>query len=245
MNKLKYWFHKVTGRMGSDDLNLYLQKHDVCIGKKTVFFDAKSNFVDVQRPWMLSIGSYCKITRGTIILQHDYSRSVLRRVYGDVVDLCKKTTIGNNVFIGMNSIILMGSTIGDNVIIGAGSVVSGTIPSNCVAAGNPARVIRNLDEHYQKLKERYVDDATVTAAEFIKRYHRDPTIEEMGAFFPLYLERSREALESNHIRTNLSGDEENEVVEYFLKSDPVFQNYDAFLETVHSMAKNADGVERN
>ena len=50
--------------------------------------------------------------------------------------------IGNNVFIGMNSIILKGVTIGDNTIVGAGSVVTKSLPANCVAAGVPCRVIK-------------------------------------------------------------------------------------------------------
>ena len=58
----------------------------------------------------------------------------------------KPVSIGENVFIGCNSIILKGATIGDNTTIGAGSVVSGTIPANCIAAGNPARVIKRLDD---------------------------------------------------------------------------------------------------
>ena len=50
--------------------------------------------------------------------------------------------IGNNVFIGMHTIVLKGVTIGDNAIIGAGSVVNKDIPANSVAAGVPCRVIR-------------------------------------------------------------------------------------------------------
>ena len=52
--------------------------------------------------------------------------------------------IGENVWIGMNSTILKGARIGDNSIIGAGSIVTGDIPPNCVARGNPAQVIRQL-----------------------------------------------------------------------------------------------------
>lgn len=59
----------------------------------------------------------------------------------------REVVIGRRVWIGMNSLILKGSRIGDNSIIGAGSVVSGDIPSNCMAAGNPARVIRMLGEN--------------------------------------------------------------------------------------------------
>jgi acetyltransferase-like isoleucine patch superfamily enzyme len=50
--------------------------------------------------------------------------------------------IGNNVWIGMNSVVLPGVTIGDNVAIGAGSIVTQNIPANSIAAGNPCRIIR-------------------------------------------------------------------------------------------------------
>ena len=44
----------------------------------------------------------------------------------------------------MNCLILGGITVGDNVIVGAGSVVVKDVPSNCVVAGNPAKVIKEL-----------------------------------------------------------------------------------------------------
>ena len=53
-------------------------------------------------------------------------------------------TIGDGVWIGGNAVINPGVTIGANAVIGAGSVVTKDIPSNCVAAGNPCRVIRRL-----------------------------------------------------------------------------------------------------
>lgn len=52
-------------------------------------------------------------------------------------------TIGKNVWIGGGSIILPGVTIGDNTTIGAGSVVTKSIPANCLAVGNPCKIIRN------------------------------------------------------------------------------------------------------
>ena len=55
--------------------------------------------------------------------------------------------IGDNVYIASNSSVIGGVTIGDNVIIGAGSVVCKSIPSNSVAVGNPARVIRPINGH--------------------------------------------------------------------------------------------------
>lgn len=53
-------------------------------------------------------------------------------------------TIGDNVWIGGNSVILPGVSIGNNVTIGAGSVVTKSIPDNSLAVGNPCRMIRNL-----------------------------------------------------------------------------------------------------
>lgn len=58
--------------------------------------------------------------------------------------------IGNNVWVGGNSVITPGVTIGDNVVIGAGSVVTKDIPANVVAAGNPCRVIRSITEEDKK-----------------------------------------------------------------------------------------------
>lgn len=52
--------------------------------------------------------------------------------------------IGDNVFVGMGARILKGTTIGSDAVIGAGSVVAGPIPAGVIAAGNPARVIREL-----------------------------------------------------------------------------------------------------
>lgn len=55
-------------------------------------------------------------------------------------------TIGDNVWIGGNAVILPGVTIGNNVVIGAGSVVSKDIPDNMIAAGNPCKIIREITE---------------------------------------------------------------------------------------------------
>lgn len=53
--------------------------------------------------------------------------------------------IGNNVWLGGNVSVLPGVTIGDNCVIGAGSVVNKSIPANCVAAGNPCKVIKPIN----------------------------------------------------------------------------------------------------
>ena len=63
----------------------------------------------------------------------------------------KPITIGDRVWIGLNVSIIAGVTIGDDVVIGAGSVVTKDIPSNTIAAGVPARVIKRLDRKLSEL----------------------------------------------------------------------------------------------
>ncbi len=58
--------------------------------------------------------------------------------------------IGNNVWVGGNSVILPGVSIGDNSVIGAGSVVTRDVPPNVVAAGNPCRVLREITKEDKK-----------------------------------------------------------------------------------------------
>ena len=65
-------------------------------------------------------------------------------------------TIEENVWIGDSAIICKGVTIGENSIIGAGAVVSRDIPPNTIAAGNPARVVKELDPGEQMTKRDHV-----------------------------------------------------------------------------------------
>lgn len=60
------------------------------------------------------------------------------------ITFSKSVTIGDNVWIGGNSVILPGVTIGNNVTIGAGSVVTKNIPDNVLALGNPCRIVKKL-----------------------------------------------------------------------------------------------------
>lgn len=70
--------------------------------------------------------------------------------------------IGNNVWIGANSVILPGITISDNSVIGAGSIVTKDIPENVVAVGNPCRVLRPISE---RDKEYYYKDRKINILE--------------------------------------------------------------------------------
>lgn len=235
---MRFKMRFLPGKIKNEEYCNYLRRLGLRIGKGTFFFSPETITVDTQRPWLLEIGEYCKITKGVVLLAHDYSRSVLRRYYGEVIGEAKKTTIGNNVFLGMNSIVLMGSVIGDNVIVGAGSVVRGKIPDNVVVAGNPASVICTLDEYYKKRKTSYQNEALECARIYNEYYGKLPTVEDMNAFFPLYFERDSKKLKASGIKTNLSGDEEDEILLHFMESRPVYENYESFLEDALNQGSN-------
>jgi maltose O-acetyltransferase len=67
-------------------------------------------------------------------------------VRASTLELASPIVIGANVWVGANVTVVAGVEIGDNTTIGANSVVTQSIPANCVAAGNPCRVIRRLDD---------------------------------------------------------------------------------------------------
>lgn len=109
---------------------------------------------------LFSIGVREGIGKNAFVLNHPFATRLNAQKIGDNFTCCHLTTlgngkhgrndlvptIGNNVSLGVNVTIVGKVTIGDNVIIGAGSVVVKDIPSNCVAAGNPCRVIRYVNE---------------------------------------------------------------------------------------------------
>ena len=93
--------------------------------------------LDKLYPKGIHIGENTLVAGGSIILSHDHCKRV-----GDNQPYLTDTYIGKNCFIAVKSIILPGIKIGDGVIVGAGSVVTKDVPSNCIVAGNPAKVIR-------------------------------------------------------------------------------------------------------
>ena len=158
----------------------------VRIGNNVRIYGPASVVIDETRPWLLTIGDNVRITHGVQILTHDYSKSVLQTKYNENIGEGGETIIGNNVFIGMNSIVLMGTHIGDNVIIGAGSVVHGEIPGDVVIAGNPARIICTLEEHLQKRRERTALEAVQVARSYKVKCGKMPSENDMRHFKELF-----------------------------------------------------------
>lgn len=104
--------------------------------------------LDPAHCWLIEIGDNVTIAPRVHILCHDASTKAFLG-YTKI----GRVTIGNNVFIGAESVVLPGVTIGDNVIIGANSTVTYDIPNNVVVAGTPAKVIDSLENYLQKEKK--------------------------------------------------------------------------------------------
>lgn len=104
-----------------------------------------------SEPWIISVGNNVYITDGVKFITHDGGTLLYRAQIPDL-EITKPIVMGNNVYVGNNVLFMPGVIIGDNVIIGAGAVVTRNIPSNSVAVGVPARVIKSADEYLEKVK---------------------------------------------------------------------------------------------
>jgi acetyltransferase-like isoleucine patch superfamily enzyme len=104
-----------------------------------------------SEPYLIEIGNHVQITSGTKIFTHG-GGWVFRQKH-PTLDYFGKVVIKDNVYIGNNTMIMPGVTIGKNVIIGAGSVVTKSVPDGKIAAGNPARVVGDINHFYLKIKE--------------------------------------------------------------------------------------------
>lgn len=93
----------------------------------------------------IKIGSHCKLGGNVRIFDHDFHSldAAIRRSPRDC-DECaaRPITLGDDVFVGAQSMILKGVTLGDRVVVGAGSVVTRSFPPDSIIAGNPAVRIR-------------------------------------------------------------------------------------------------------
>ena len=99
--------------------------------------------VQLLDPNTIEIGDNALLAPNVILCTAGHPLDASLRDQG--LEYAKPIKIGNSVWIGAGAIVLPGVTIGDRVVIGAGAVVNRDLPDNCVAVGNPARVIKRLE----------------------------------------------------------------------------------------------------
>jgi len=118
----------------------------------------------------INIGNNCMFAAGSYITDADWHGIYDRTT---PVGNTRPVNLSDNVWIGDGAIVCKGVTIGENSIIGAGSVVAGDIPANMIAAGNPAKVIKQLDP----------DQLLVTRASIFQDIHQlDDDMEKLERY---------------------------------------------------------------
>ena len=122
---------------------------------KNFFAKYNCTILDVAK---VKIGDNCQMAPNVSIYTAGHPIHPVSRNSG--YEYGKEVTIGDNVWIGGNSVICPGVTIGDHVVIGAGSVVTKDIPDWSVAAGNPCKVIRKITEEDKRnlFRKEEIDD---------------------------------------------------------------------------------------
>lgn len=109
--------------------------------------------VELSAAQSIQISDNCMIAAETVISDCDWHGTYNRlRPFR----CTQPVSLQENVWVGMRSIICKGVTIGENSIIGAGSVVTKNIPANVIAAGNPAKIIKEINPNRKMLKRDYL-----------------------------------------------------------------------------------------
>lgn len=101
----------------------------------------------------LEIGNFCTISCGVQVYSHN---NVLQTLSSKTMPIERaQVTIGNNVYIGPNTVISSGTTIGNYCVIGVGTFVNKDLPSNSIAVGQPARIIGEVEIQDNQISLKY------------------------------------------------------------------------------------------
>ena len=143
MSFLKELIFRLRGEWSTEKL----VKTGMKVGKN---FERLNNvLIDDSHCWLIEIGDNVTLAPRVHILAHDAST---KHFLG--YTKIGRVVIGNNVFVGAETVILPGVAIGSNVVIGANSTVTHDIPDNSVAVGSPAKVVCSLEEYLVKERGR-------------------------------------------------------------------------------------------
>lgn len=137
---------------GSRDPVGFARSLGVRIGQNVHFYGVSRGMFGSE-PWMIKIGNDVYITAGVSFVTHDGGTLILRKEIPDL-EWSAPVVIGNDVYIGVQSVILPGVRVGNRCIVGARSVVTRDIPDNSVVAGAPARIICTTDEYQSKMQHK-------------------------------------------------------------------------------------------
>lgn len=114
-----------------------------------------------SEPYLITLGDRVLVTAGVRFVTHDGAVWPFRREHPRI-DRVAPIEVGDDCFLGLNSIVLPGVTIGSESVVGAGAVVNRSIPPRSVVAGVPARVVCTIDDYWRKHETAFIHDVRGT-----------------------------------------------------------------------------------
>lgn len=145
-----HWWRRL-GAPSREEWAEYLRRH----GGFVAFGEGCSISTDTVfvNPGLTKVGNDVE-SAGAWVACHDGSINMINRAYGLNLDSVGPVEIGDHVFIGIGAKLLPNTRIGERSIVAAGAVVSGEFPAGSVIAGVPARRVRSIEDHIERMKAR-------------------------------------------------------------------------------------------
>lgn len=137
---LKETFGRTGKKIYMEPVIIFDYGYNIFVGEN-FYANFNCTFLDVST---IEIGDNCMFAPNVQLYTATHPLHPVKRNSG--LEYAKPIKIGNNVWLGGGVIVTPGVTLGDNVVVGAGSVVTKSFPDNVVIAGNPARIIKTVEE---------------------------------------------------------------------------------------------------
>jgi carbonic anhydrase/acetyltransferase-like protein (isoleucine patch superfamily) len=138
-------------------------------GRVTIYGSSYAMFS--SEPYLVTLGDNVYISVGANFVCHDGSTLPFRKDIPDL-ELAGEIRVGNNVFIGMGSLILPNVTIGNDCIVGANSVVTKSVPDGSIVAGNPARLVSKTENFLLRAQQRSLKIGHLTGKDKVLAYKK-------------------------------------------------------------------------
>ncbi len=142
-------------------LGVVMKGHVTIYGSSYKMFSAE--------PYLVTLGDNVYISLDAKFICHDGAVLPFRKDIPDL-DITKRITVGNNVFIGLGALILPGVTIGNNCVVGAYSVVTKDVPDGSIVAGNPAKIVKTISDYLEKAQQESIHIGHLTGQAKVKKY---------------------------------------------------------------------------
>lgn len=161
--KIRYYIAKVLSKLTKNNelMNNYYRGCGAKIGERALI----CTDIGGNESCLIEIGDDTTISVNVAFVTHDFS---VKNLAPGMNNIFGKITIGNNCFVGRDSVLMYGITLGDNIIVVAGSVVTHSFKDErIIIGGNPAKIIGTWDSFYEKVKDKS-----------LSRYHLKKSLEE-------------------------------------------------------------------